>query len=223
MKIIYRLSDRPSTNPSPIFHEDKLALNKLCLRSVVDAFRDVQPKMTFILDYCPPIYEDIIKQLVPFEYDIRQTEMGVYGTAEYQYTLVEDTDDFILFQECDYLYRENTGKQLVEACRKLGYVSPYDHPDKYPNEQSNIEIIGNLHWKNTISTTSTFMTPLELFKSDLDLFRKHGWVDHERWVDINQRGHKLWTPIPSIATHLVKDWMAPGIDWEDIWNTVLLS
>ncbi len=220
MKIIYRLTERPSTNPSPIFNEDKLKLNKLCLRSVIAAFKGLNPKMIFICDYCSSQTTEMIKQIVPFEYKIKETTLGVYGTAEYQYDLVEPADDFILFQECDYFYLPGSGKELFEACKELGYVSPYDHPDKYPVERSSIQILDR-HWKSTVSTTSTFMTPMKLFIDDFAIFQKYGWIDHSRWVEIGKKGHELWTPIPSLATHMVKDYMAPIVNWKEAFEAYL--
>jgi len=39
------------------------------------------------------------------------------------------------------------------------------------------------------------------------------------WRDLEFAGYRLYVPIPSFATHLVKDYLAPGVDWEEIWQS----
>src|SRR6185437_11864781 len=132
MTVCYRMCGIPSTNPSPIYQEDKFKLNQLCLRSFVQAFREINPNMVFLNDFCDGRYNEMIDRIIPFDKEIYSSEIGINATALKQYELAEKVnDDVILFQECDYLYRPGVGRKLEAAIREFGLVSPYDHPDFY--------------------------------------------------------------------------------------------
>lgn len=222
--VYYRLCDIPSTNPSPVFQEDKFRLNELCLRSFVKAFKSVQPKVVFLCDHCNPgRYTEMVERICPFEKELHFTTIGINESCLLQYKLYEEShEDAVLFQECDYLFVPEAGQIIEAAVHDLGYLSPYDHPDKYDlGEHSLLKLAGNKHWKTTISTTSTFATTREYFLKNKDLFLKHGYIDHQRWVEINERGDKLWTPIPSLATHMVESCIAPVIDWKKQYETII--
>jgi hypothetical protein len=215
LKVIYRLTSIPSSNPSPVFWHDKDKLNQLCLESFVNAFDSVDPFVHFIFDNCPAYYKEMVEHIVPFHKNHKFTNVGVHENARQQYDFVlPDSHDY-LFQECDYLYTNSKeiGNQMLEAIKECDFISPYDHPDKYPNEVSQIKVIANHHWKSTISTTSTFMARGEMVNKELELFKSFGWEDHTRWVALKEKGYTLWTPIPGFATHCVSDYLSPGIDW----------
>ena len=213
MIVYYRMCDIPSTNPSPIFQENKFKLNELCLRSFVKAFKDIKPKVVFLNDFCDGRYNEMEDRIVPFDKDIIKTEIGINATCLKQYDLFleQNEHDEVLFLECDYFWVDS-GKYLLDALKTLQFVSPYDHPDKYElNELSRICYVGGRHWKSTSSTTSTFATRRPNFELLKDLFYKHGYIDKARWEEI---GSRLYTPIPTLATHMVKSQLAPGITYE---------
>jgi hypothetical protein len=216
-KVVYRLTSIPSTNPSPFYTDDKTKLNILCLKSFVRAYASVKPFVHFICDNCPSEYEQMLNDYCTLPYNIEWTNMGVHENAKHQYDFVDDSEYF-LFQECDYLYLpdKRVGEMMLEAAKQCDFISPYDHPDKYPHEVSDIKIIGGRHWKHTISTTSTFMARGEMVRKELDLFRGFGWEDHGRWVKLGEMGYKLYTPIPSLATHCVEGCLSPAIEWRGV-------
>lgn len=209
MIVYYRMCNIPSTNPSPVFQHDKFRLNKLCLRSFVKAYKEIKPKIVFICDYCPPQYVDMIEREVPFQKEIVMTEMGINETCLYQYELYDQaTDECVLFQECDYFHI----KPLTELqIKELQVVTPYDHPDKYPDEVSHIQIIDSHHFKHTKSTTSTFACTREYFETNRETLDSYGYIDHERWVTLGG----LASPIPTFATHMVTNYLSPGIIWKN--------
>jgi hypothetical protein len=221
MKVIYRMCDITSTNASPIYWTDKFRLNEICLRSFVEAFKDVKPYVYMICDRCPDMYRMFVKYIVPFEMEIEFTQSGIRENAVHQYDYVKDNDIY-LFQECDYLYVENAGKFMEQAAEKFDFISPYDHPDKYKEglipAENEREYVGNYLWRSTDSTTSTFMARGSKVLEQMELFRSYGWDDHKRWLDLGTKGYKLWTPLPSLATHMVEEYMAPGIDWKKEWK-----
>lgn len=222
----YRLSNVPSTNPPPIYEADKFRLNQLCLRSFVQAYSDVKPRMHFIADYCGREYEDLIKKEVPFEYEIEFTELGINGTALRQYELAKTVDaSTILFQECDYIYNGIVGQKMVNAIEKFNLVSPYDHPDFYVkydihDTENKIELLDDTHYRSARRNTMTFGITKQAFLDSYVYFMKYGYLDNEVWDDIFKIGYKMHVPIPSFATHMYKEGLAPSVDWEDIWKTL---
>jgi len=224
LSVIYRLTDITSTNASPIYWDNKFRLNEICLRSFVEAFKDVNPHVYMIIDRSPDFYSSFVKQIVPFSMDIEFTNSGVRENAVHQYDYLKD-DDVYYFLECDYLHLPGSGQKMMNAVKYCDFLSPYDHPDKYKEGMipPNIEYqtILNQKWRTTDSTTSTFMARGEMVKKELDLFRSYGWDDHKRWLDLGSKGYKLWTPLPSLATHMVEAYMAPNIDWNKEINKYL--
>jgi len=220
MIVYYRICGVRSTNPSPIFDDNKFKQNELGLRSFVAAFKNVKPTVHFILDYCDQRYVDMLKRIVPFHYTYEATQLGINETCLRQYQLFEEqADDEVLFQECDYLWLPDSGQALLDALRVLPFVSPYDHGDKYlVDEKVYVKLVGDKHWKSTTSTTATFATTRKHFMDNKEIFYKHGYLDKARWEEIDIYAKSLYTPIPALATHMVKDWLSPGIDWKTEWE-----
>lgn len=229
MIVYYRLSGIPSTNPSPIYQEDKYKLNELCLKSFWAAYKELDPKVIVLADHCESRYDGMISGILPFfNYEIIHTELGINGTALKQYELALAQDDDILFQECDYIYVPESGYLMEKAIRELGLVSPYDHLNFYfdrnlHKEEATIKLVGDYHFRSTERNTMTFGVRNDVFKKNYEIFKKYGYLDGDVWYDLLAAGQQLFVPIPSLATHMAKDFLAPSIDWEEIWNTQLLS
>lgn len=218
------MCDIPSTNPSPIYQEDKFKLNEMCLKSVITAFKDIKPKMVFICDYCPEKYTEMIERVVPFDKEIHYTTLGINGSCLYQYDLAEQSDDdLFFFQECDYLWRGSVGANFVEAIKHFGLVSPYDHPDFYTRydihpKEVELTVFNNEHFRKSRRNTMTFAMTKEKFEDGKEILRKYGYLDNDVWIELSARGTKLFTPIPAYATHMVKDYMSPAIPWEVLFK-----
>lgn len=228
MIVYYRMAGISSTNPSPIFQEDKLKLNKLCLKSFVDSYRHLNPNIVFLLDHCSPEYDDMIKSVVPFTSVLHHMEVGINETCLKQYEWAkEQKDNIILFQECDYLYRPDTGAMMNYAINNLGLVSPYDHRNFYldrtiHSDYTQIKLLpDDQHYRTTERNTMTFGIRADIFKNNYEIFKKYGYLDNDVWHEMRAKGHPIWVPIPSFATHMVKDFMAPSINWESIWLTLI--
>lgn len=220
MLVIYRLCGIPSTNPSPIYQEDKKKLNELCLKSFIFAFRNVKPKMHFLLDYCDESYIEMLKREVPFDYTYETTTLGINGTAIRAYEVAEETDEeIILFQECDYLFRGSVGKQTLDAINHFKLFSPYDHPDFYSRYdihpiETELQIFNNEHFRKSRRNTMTFGMTKEAFEDCKEILKRYGYLDNEVWTEMATHGYKLWTPIPSYATHMARDYMSPAVPWD---------
>lgn len=223
MKVIYRLTGISSTNPSPIYQDNKLALNRLCLKSFVEGFRDIEPEMIFLVDNAGEEHCQMIDDVVPFTYEIHRTQLGINATMVRSYEIAAQMDDFVLFQECDYLYRPGVGKLFLNALENLALVSPYDHKNFYldkniHSDNVRIKIVGNHHFRTTERNTMTWGTHSSIVKENLDFLIKYGYLDVDVWRDFQFSGYPLWVPIPSMATHMVTDYLAPGVDWEAVWK-----
>jgi hypothetical protein len=225
MIVYYRLCSIASTNPSPVFQEDKFKLNELCLRSFVKAFADIKPKVVVLGDYCDYLEGEMLERELPFEYVYKPTKIGINETCLLQYDLASKQDDeLILFLECDYMWNPDLDvKKYLEGIKKLGLVSPYDHLNYYLDREAHsnmcqIELVDDHHFRSTETCTMTFGLRRDVFMDNLEIFKKYGYLDHDVWLDIAKKGQKLFCPIPSFATHMVRDFLAPSVDWKKLWK-----
>lgn len=223
MLVIYRITDIPSTNPSPIFQTDKVALNKLCLKSFINAFSDLKPKVVFLADH---VSDYSYLEEFPWEYEIIKTKDGQNQAMINSYEIASKVDDYVLFHECDYLYKDVCGKTFLRALRELKLVSPYDHLNFYkdPNlhsENCKIKLVDNHHFRSTERNTMTWGCHSNIVKENLDMLNGHGYLDGQVWYDLKDKGYELYVPIPSMATHMVRDWLAPGVNWEELWQSLV--
>lgn len=226
LTVYYRLTDIPSTNPSPILHDDKMKLNLLCLRSFVQAYKEVKPKMVFLCDHASEVYRMLISEICPFEKEFHFTQIGINETALLQYTLASLVEGNVLFQECDYIYKFKAGSILANAIDELQLVSPYDHKNFYidrsiHSEDCKVKLVNNHHFRTTERNTMTFATTADNVRRHKDIFMKYGYLDSDVWHDLAAQGLPLWVPIPSLATHMVIDYLAPTIDWKPYYEAYL--
>lgn len=223
MLVIYRMTSIPSTNPSPFSQDDKDKLNEFCLKLFVKAFESVKPKIIFLLDYCNS--REMIERSCPFEYEIQESRVGQNETMLRSYELASQVDDYVLFQECDYLYQSGVGKTYLQALKELGLVSPYDHLNFYKDrnlhsETCKLRLVNETHFRSTERNTMTWGCHSDLIKKYRHIFDKYGYLDGDVWYDLKREGVEMWVPIPSFATHMVKDWLAPSINWSLAWTTL---
>lgn len=222
MKVFYRITSIPSTNPSP-WGKDKDELNLVCLKSFVEAFRDVDLEIHFIADSCSPRVEWMIDKYVPFKKIVHKTNLGINDTMNMSYDLASTVDDYVLFQECDYLYRPEIGLSYLKALEQLSIISPYDHRNFYIDDtihssHCHITLIGEQHFRSTERNTMTWATHSSIIKENLPMLKRYGYLDNEVWQELMIAGHVLWVPILSFATHCVNDYLAPGINWRSLWQ-----
>jgi hypothetical protein len=144
-----------------------------------------------------------------------------------EYVLQKDFDDdtIIYFLEDDYVHRPNWDIILQEGFDlPVSYVTLYDHKDKYTEMYSDlmskILITENSHWKPVPSTTNTFATKFKTLKEDKKIHYQYSFnveptADHQKFLDLNQRGKYLISCLPGYSTHAVKEWISPCIDWKN--------
>lgn len=223
MKVIYRITGISSSNPSPIYWDNKLELNRVCLKSFVAGFNDIKPEVIFLLDNAGAEHEQMIDDTCTFDYEIHRSNMGINETMIRSYEIAAQMDDFVLFEECDYLYRPKIGKLFYNALQNLSLVSPYDHRNFYLDKSIHsdtvrLKLVNNHHFRTTERNTMTWGTHASIVKENLDFLIKHGYLDVGVWEDFRFAGYPLWVPIPSMATHMITDYLAPGENWEALWK-----
>lgn len=221
--VYYRLCNIKSelSAPPPIFKDDQFKLNVLCLNSFIMAFMGCDVKVVFICDYCPKeLYEPILDK-VKFEKEIYWTELGINGTCLAQYDMAREQDNDVLFAECDYLWLPQSGQKIIDAIKHFNLFSPYDHKNFYIDKsihsgKTDIELFEDHHFRTVERNTMTFGMTREAFEKNMASLFRWGYLDNEVWKEMRVNGYKLWTPIPSFATHMCADYLSPGINWTQL-------
>lgn len=156
-------------------------------------------------------------------------------------------EDICFLVEDDYLFIENAVKVLYEAYLNLcpDYLTPYDHPVRYdynfslgsdlPHWENRIFLSSNYHFRSQESTCMTFMTSAKILIEDKEIHKYFSSLnrkcpnDRELFRSLQNLNHLndsrpkrlLLGPIPSIATHSHKDYLAPCINWDKIARDIL--
>jgi hypothetical protein len=134
--------------------------------------------------------------------------------------------DLFYFLENDYLHLDNwfsKVNELYATFSNLGYISLYDHNDKYFLSQyddltSKIIATHSHHWRTTPSTCGSYIISKKVFLEDYDI---HTGVigDHNKWLYLNEHKERfILTPIPGLSTHCMDGLLSPTINWEKINN-----
>ncbi len=223
MQVIYRITDIPSSNPSPVYQDDKAKLNKLCLHSFIRGFQEVKPKVIFLADHMNDVS---YLEKFPWDHEVIRTEDGQNKAMLNSYEIASKLEDCILFNEADHLWLPNSGGIMLQAIKELGLVSGYDHPDFYTrfdihSKTTEVVISGDHHFRKSTRNVMSWGCHSSLVKENLDILNHHGYLDEGVWSDLKERGHDLYTAIPALSTHMVKDYLAPGIDWKELWTTLI--
>lgn len=134
--------------------------------------------------------------------------------------------DYIYILENDYLHEPNwinVLNELIESGIHFDYLSLYDHPDKYSNSksfhsmhrgiQSEIFVTRKRHWRTAPSTCGSFIAKRKTLKEDFESL-KSGQMDHLLFSHlVGKKKRILLTPMPSLSTHCMVNYLAPTVDW----------
>ncbi len=141
--------------------------------------------------------------------------------------LSKDMDDNDLFYFCenDYLHTSDWVSKLKELFEMYGldggYVSLYDHNDKYflpqyENLSSKIFVTENHHWRTTPSTCGTYAVNRKTFLEDFDVLTSV-MGDHNKWLHLAETKHRfVLSALPGLSTHCMEGLMSPTIKWEEL-------
>lgn len=231
MKIIYRISDAGYSKVKPEYVN-----NELCLKNFCNVFFDQIYNILVIADNCSDDTIAMIKKYID-PVNIRKVSVG-HGAGTFNLALdmalKYDDETIVYFVENDYLHKQGSPRVIVEGLQTgYGYVSLYDHPDKYINKQNGgnpfiedggevtrVMLTNSSHWKLTNSTTMTFASTVRTLREDESILREFTKGSYPRDFEMflalreNQKG--LLTPIPGYSTHGETAWLTPLIDWSKI-------
>jgi hypothetical protein len=229
MKIIYRISDAGYSKIKPEYIN-----NELCLKNFVNIFGNTD--LHIIADNCS---KETLQMITKYCHPNKINTVSVgHGAGTFNLALDMalgyDDETIIYFVENDYLHKQGSPRILVEGLQLgYGYVSLYDHPDKYINKQNGgnpfiedggevtrVMLTDSCHWKLTNSTTMTFASTVGTLREDESILREFTKGSYPRDFEMflalreNQKG--LLTPIPGYSTHGETAWLTPLIDWSKI-------
>jgi len=217
MVVIYRVCDKGG-GKSPIYKKSKFDLVKMCFNSFITAFDEIKPRIIFVLDEVPRHYLDFFNRRCHWEKEYTKADgEGNFGTYKAQLNIAKKFDDYVMIQEDDFLYLPHAGRKIQKALEKVPFVTPQDeymyyHDDRHKGKFE-IKVIGDHHWREANSTTLTFGTHPRYIKGCFDTLTGHGLRDFEMWQEI-RRKHILYSPIPTLAAHMVENILPHTIDWD---------
>lgn len=159
--------------------------------------------------------------------------------VDYAISLKCKEHDIIYFVEDDYLHNYGWCNILKEgiAIENNCWISLYDHHDKYYNKlppslvptyeamykdyTSKITYTHSCYWRTACSTTDTFALTYGNLVNHRDTITKwskiaHHSLDHNRGLELNSIGMRLWTCMPGYSTHMEPAYMSPMVDWHAV-------
>ena len=208
----------------PRYGFDKIHLAQLCLRSFVEAFGELKPLVVFLLDSCGEEWDTMIKSEMKCGYLVEHLESNQNDSYLHQLDSAKDVRDYVLFQEDDYVYLPGAGQKLLDAMKVLEFVNPYDHREFYTRTSKfhkppfDIKLVGEQHWRTIDFCTMTYGCHSDRIVKYWDTLHERGFWDKDTWDLMAKEGAKLWTPILTLATHMHRDFLPPGINWEERFN-----
>lgn len=225
--VIYRFCDKSlKTNLFDITKEDCLQNFKETIG--FENFIFIADNTTLSLTYFASYYFD----------DLNFTSFGNSGSLKYAFELAFslNDNDVVYFVEDDFLHHLKASREIIEeGLEKVDYVSLYDHADKYKKgvnpyvddmgEETKVFLTKSTHWKLTNSTVQTFATRVKTLKEDKEILYRYNFKGDKpdsfsTFRDLKEKGRKLATPIPGLATHCHSPWESPLIDWKKIAEDV---
>lgn len=216
MKVIYRACSVGSPDKiRPI--KDKIELVDFCFKSFLEAFGGIEHDIVCLLDKPTNELRNIFKGLKTEESYFESFTDGNVGSFHRQLDLaLESRDDFLLVED-DYYFLPDSGVCIESILKDIdGFFTPYDHPEYYKQERhrhpKSIRILGDRHWQSVDSTTLTFGGKYEALVKEIDVMKSYGWADEPMWNNITKR-RNLWSPIPTLATHMETEFLSPVIKY----------
>ncbi len=160
----------PGVSKTPIiFPNSKFQLVKTCLQSFRLSAEGLRVRYFFILDGCPPSYNELIQSMFPAaDTTIIETQsIGNWATFNKQIEiLLQQTDaEAVYFAEDDYLYRPGEFKKMLGMLQNgtdVDFLSCYVHMDTFTHPIHRHKKEERIHdgqlWKTDSSTCLTFLT-----------------------------------------------------------------
>jgi hypothetical protein len=231
----YRTFDGDNTKPRPPYYSKRLAFESFLLswRQLPAAMR----RLVVVVN-SPRVPPSMASLVEAYADEVRHVSV-VGNSRSYLAALgmsrdVPD-DELIYHAEDDYLYHADALPELVAAAERLpgvDYFTLYDHADRYTRtddaklaHRTMVALGGNRHWRACESTCMTYAARARTLRRDTYLHRVFSIrpLPHDRllWRATQGIGPFWWklpkrvlmSPMPSLATHLDPEYLAPVIDW----------
>lgn len=213
LNVIYRAcSIGNPTKHRPI--ENRPELLKTCFESFLHAFRNVDYDLTILLDKPDNYYRNLYEGHTVEEAYYSNFNEGNTKSFHRQLDLALEGERPFLLVEDDYYFVPHAG-DILSKCT-LPFYTPYLHPDYFTldihNEKKEVIDHNNTCWMSVSATTLTFGGQHDALVKEYDTMKKYGWADYPMWCDVTQR-EKLYTPIPTLATHMETGMLSPFTVW----------
>jgi hypothetical protein len=241
MNFFYRISDNSYQKKRL-----DIATKEFCFLNFCKNFPTPSDTVFVIADNVNAQLKKFLIENLPKNAHLLEVNTGSNGASfKLQLQLLKQisVEDIVVFQEDDYLFKSNTldtdtrkmnNIVTLEGLNRADYISLYDHPDKYMPpanggnpaitdegvEKTGIFLTPNSHWKYTNSTTLTFAAKAKTILEDLPIWLEYCGGNHphdyQAFMALQQRGRRIATPIPGLATHTETAWLSPLFDWSSL-------
>lgn len=215
MIVVYRACSKSNPHKKHII-SDKGELVQTCFNSFLTAFKNVKHKLFVLLDKPNPALRAIFKGCTTEETYYPTFDEGNIKSFHRQIDIaLQHPYEPFLFVEDDYLFTKEAGEYIDQALQEFDFITPYDHPDYYTDihEYKRETVCLSHHWQTVNATTLTFGGKYKALEEMAPEMKKHGWADYPMWLEVTKK-YKLWSPIPSLATHSESNQLSPVILWE---------
>ena len=233
--ILYRSAGAANRKNRPHFFDKATAL-----ASFLRALRAAGPEADVLFLNDGPISGDLVGWMRTAGEILELPGLGNSGS--YRRTLDEalsrewPESDLVYLAEDDYLYLPEALGTLFRAAGEIpaaSYFTLYDHPDRYRRDddadrgRARVFFGGGRHWRTVESTCLTYGVRLGALRRDawIHRWKTRGPIPDDRgiWRAVQGLGgyrlrfprRRLVSPMPSLATHLEREHLSPGVDWAE--------
>ena len=234
LAVCYRIY--PGVSKNPIFgFKEKLPLVRLNLETFREGLGDLKVKLWVLLDHCPPVYAEMLKEIFP-DTAMELIALGGEGngaTFRRQVDILsKQTDaDLVYFAEDDYLYLPRAIERTVHFMRQhqeADFATTYDHADYYSmyvHRFRGKEIVEtDVRWREIISTCLTFMSRREVLAQTADVFNTYNRnPDFALWMALTKRRVcNPWSWVRSLGDGLFVS-ASHALAWRYTWRQILFG
>lgn len=231
LHIFYRSTGGDNRKDRPEFYS-----KMVCLQSFLQAIAAVGDRATVTFVNDGPMPEDRMK--IMRRWGLVVALPGLGNSISYRRTLdlalALPAESIVYFAEDDYLYTTEAFTKLLAAFDELAdvdYVTLFDHMDRYRRRDdarsgySRVFLAGGLHWRTMESTCMTYGARVATLVRDAWIHR-FGTIPKtprdrdiwrltlgEKWYFWKFPKRRLIGPMPSLATHMDPEGLAPNVDW----------
>lgn len=230
---IYRTFDGDNNKPRPPYYSKLRAFQSFLL-----SWTRITDGTLIVAVNSPQVPPSIAALVDRYADEVRfVTEQGNAQCYQAALTWSLDLADngLVYHAEDDYLYHPDAFPALVTAAERIpaaDYFTLYDHNDRYQRtddmhlgRREFVALAGNRHWRVVESTCMTYAARVRALRRDAFLHRTlcaDGMPrDRLLWRLTQGVGIFCWklpkrtliSPLPSLATHLEPEFLAPVVDW----------